>query len=70
MSENHMPHPGDTRSLGSEKGQNIGLTFGAAYQNLYTVEYGSLENRPGRPGVKHNYRMSKKKAPFWDALIL
>jgi outer membrane protein assembly factor BamA len=27
------------------KGQKIGLTFGAAYQNLYTVEYGSLENK-------------------------
>jgi outer membrane protein assembly factor BamA len=27
------------------KGQKTGLTFGAAYQNLYTVEYGSLENK-------------------------
>lgn len=27
------------------KGKKTGLTFGAAYQNLYTVEYGSLENK-------------------------
>ncbi|MFO7614071.1 MAG: hypothetical protein R6W71_05460 [Bacteroidales bacterium] len=27
------------------KGRKTGLTFGAAYQNLYTVEYGSLENK-------------------------
>jgi outer membrane protein assembly factor BamA len=27
------------------KGQKTGLTFGAAYQNLYTVEYGSVENK-------------------------
>ena len=27
------------------KGEKIGLTLGAAYQNLYTVEYGSYENK-------------------------
>jgi outer membrane protein assembly factor BamA len=27
------------------KGKKTGLTFGAAYQNLYTVEYGSFENK-------------------------
>jgi len=27
------------------KGRKTGLTFGAGYQNLYTVEYGSLENK-------------------------
>jgi len=27
------------------QGKKTGLTFGAAYQNLYTVEYGSLENK-------------------------
>ncbi len=27
------------------KGEKTGITFGAAYQNLYTVEYGSLENK-------------------------
>jgi len=27
------------------KGKKTGLTFGAAYQNLYTVEYGSKENK-------------------------
>jgi outer membrane protein assembly factor BamA len=27
------------------KGKKTGLTFGAGYQNLYTVEYGSLENK-------------------------
>jgi outer membrane protein assembly factor BamA len=27
------------------KGQKTGLTFGASYQNLYTVEYGSVENK-------------------------
>jgi outer membrane protein assembly factor BamA len=26
------------------KGEKIGMTFGAAYQNLYTVEYASIEN--------------------------
>lgn len=27
------------------KGRKTGLTFGAGYQNLYTVEYGSFENK-------------------------
>jgi outer membrane protein assembly factor BamA len=27
------------------KGQKVGLKMGAAYQNLYTVEYGSVENK-------------------------
>jgi outer membrane protein assembly factor BamA len=27
------------------KGKKTGLTFGAGYQNLYTVEYGSFENK-------------------------
>jgi hypothetical protein len=27
------------------QGKKTGLTFGAAYENLYTVEYGSLENK-------------------------
>jgi len=46
------------------KGKKTGLTFGAAYQNLYTVEYASLENKRQMLYDNNSFQFAKFTAQF------